>query len=120
MLFVFNITTCVYQIYWQLNTKLVYMSSIQDDHLISLGLVLCVFSSAVSCIFWGSLADCKGPPLTIIVFTILDFAVKIYATLIRSRTGFIISSIALGSTDKTMLILFAPILIDCFGLKVGS
>lgn len=120
MLFVFNITACIYQVYYQLNTKLIYMSTLQDDHLISLGLVLSIFSSAVCSIFWGSLADFKGPPLTIIVFLIVDFAAKIYATLSRSRVGFIISSIALGSTDKTMLILFAPILIDCFGLKVGS
>lgn len=120
MLFLFNITACIYQLYFQLNTKLIYMSSLQDDHLISLGLVLSVLSSAVCSIFWGSLSDWKGPPITIIVFIILDFAGKIFASISRSREGFIASSIFLGATDKTMLILFAPILIDCFGLRVGS
>lgn len=120
MLFIFNMTACIYQVYFQLNTKLIYMSILQDDHLISIGLVLNILSSAICSIFWGTLADCKGPPLTIIVFIILDFAAKIFTSIYKSRTGFIVSSILLGATDKTMLILFAPILIDCFGLRVGS
>lgn len=70
-----------------------------------------ILSSALCSIFWGFLADKKGPPFTIIAFCIADLAVKIFSCLSTSKVSFIISMILLGATDKTMLVLFAPILI---------
>lgn len=120
MLFIMNITGCLFQIYIQLNTKLVYMPILQDDHLISVGLMLIILSSAIFSIGWGFLADKKGPPFTIVTFTIIDLAAKIFACLSRSKLNFILSMIFIGGTDKTMLILFAPILINTFGLRVAT
>lgn len=120
LLFAMNISGCMYQVYVQLNTKLIYMSFLQDDHLISLGLMINIVSSAVCSIAWGALADMKGAPVTIIAFIIVDILIKIYSSIHRTRAGFIISMILLGGTDKTMLVLFGPILINFFGLKVAS
>lgn len=120
MLFILNITGCMFQIYVQLNTKLVYMSILQDDHLISVGLIVIILSSALFGIGWGILADKKGAPVTIIAFIIADLAVKIFACMSKSKLNFILSMILLGGTDKTMLILFAPVLIESYGLKVAT
>ena len=115
-----NITGCLFQVYVQLNTKLVYMPILQDDHLISVGLILIILSSALFSVPWGLLADRQGPPCTIVTFIMIDLAVKIFACICRSKTGFVLSMIFIGGTDKTMLVLFAPILIDSFGLDVAT
>lgn len=115
-----NITGCLFQVYVQLNTKLVYMPILQDDHLISVGLILIILSSALFSVPWGLMADRQGPPCTIITFIIIDLTVKIFACIARSKTGFVLSMIFIGGTDKTMLVLFAPILIDSFGLRVAT
>jgi MFS family permease len=120
LLFVINISACLYQSYVQLYTKLIYMSFLQDDHLISIGLMITIVSSAIFGLFWGHLADKKGPPFAIICFIFIDLIFKIYSSIARSRAGFIIAMILLGSTDKTMLILFGPTLIDCYGLAVAT
>lgn len=96
------------------------MSMLQDDHLISIGLMLIILSSAIFSIAWGFLADRKGATFTIIVFIFLDLAVKIFSCFARTPITFIISMILIGGTDKTMLVLFAPILIDIFGLRVAT
>jgi MFS family permease len=96
------------------------MPFLQDDHLISIGMIVIILSSAIFGILWGLLADKKGPPFAIILFIILDLGSKIFSSLVISRVGFIISMVLLGGTDKAMLILFAPTLIDCFGLRVAS
>lgn len=96
------------------------MPLIQDDHLISVGLVLIILSSAIFSIPWGFLADRKGPAVAIIAFTIVDLSVKLYASFTKSRANYIISMILIGSTDKTMLVLFAPVMIDAFGLEVAT
>lgn len=79
-----------------------------------------IISSVVFSVFWGLLADKKGPPFAIICFSIFDLGFKIYSCITRSRAGFLVSMVLIGATDKTMLILFGPILIDCFGLGVAS
>lgn len=96
------------------------MSSIQDDHLISVGLMVVILSSAIFSIPWGILADQKGPFYVILIFLVLDFLAKIYCSLSRSKLSFILSMVSIGSTDKTMLVIFGPIIIDCFGLKVAT
>lgn len=111
MLFTLNITACLFQTYVQLNTKLLYMPIIEDDHLISVGLMVIILSSALCSIFWGLLADKKGPPFAIIAFCFVDLAVKIFSCVSTSKVAFITSMTLLGATDKTMLVLFAPILI---------
>lgn len=96
------------------------MPMLQDDHLISVGLMLIILSSAVFSIGWGFLADKRGPPFAIIAFIILDLGAKVFASFARSPTAFVISMILIGGTDKTMLVLFAPILIDTFGLRAAT
>ena len=66
------------------------------------------------------LADCKGPFYVILAFLVFDMMAKIFATIVTSKSGFIAAMVLLGSTDKTMLVVFAPIMIDCFGLKVAT
>lgn len=96
------------------------MPIIEDDHLISIGLMLIICSSAAFSVPWGFLADRKGPHVAIWVFMIVDFAVKIFASVSKSKTTYVISMILIGATDKTMLVLFAPIIIDAFGLQVAT
>lgn len=79
-----------------------------------------ILSSAVFSVPWGFLADRKGPSVAIIVFIIVDLAVKIFASVTKSKVCYIISMILIGGTDKTMLVLFAPIIIDAFGLQVAT
>lgn len=50
----------------------------------------------------------------------LDLAFKLYAALDKSKAGFLIGMALVGATDKTMFVLFAPIMIDAFGLKVTT
>lgn len=96
------------------------MPVLEDDHLISLGLMIVILSSALFSIPWGILSDRQGPFYAILLFIVLDLAVKIYAALAKSKAGFIVSMALIGATDKTMFVLFAPIMIDSFGLFVTS
>lgn len=82
--------------------------------------MIIILSSAIFSIPWGMLADSKGPFYVIIAFLILDLLAKIFATLVTSKLGFVLAMVLLGSTDKTMLVVFAPIMIDCFGLKIAT
>ena len=106
--------------YVHLNTKIIYMPILEDDHLISLGLMALTLSSAIFSVPWGFLADKKGPFFAILVFSVLDLAVKLYATLDQSKAGFLIGMTLIGSTEKAMLIFFAPIMIDTFGLQAAN
>lgn len=119
-LFLLNIFSGLYQVYAQINNKIIFMPILEDDHLISIGLMLIILSSAVFSIPWGFLADRKGPFFAIIAFLIIDFAAKIFACFVKDRSWYLISMILIGSTDKTMLVLFGPILIDIYGLKVAT
>lgn len=85
-----------------------------------MGLMIVILSSAIFSIPWGMLADSKGPFYVIISFLVIDLIAKIFATIVTSKSGFVLAMILLGSTDKTMLVVFAPIMIDCFGLKVST
>jgi hypothetical protein len=96
------------------------MPFLQDDHLISVGLMINIVSSAIFSVAWGALADIKGPAITIVLYVIVDLIFKVYSSIHRTKAGFLISMILLGGTDKTMLVLFGPILINFFGLRVAT
>lgn len=82
--------------------------------------MIIIFSSAVFSVPWGFLADKKGPYIAIIMFIIIDFAVKIFSAFVKNRIWYLISMALIGATDKTMLVIFAPILIDIYGLKIAT
>lgn len=77
-------------------------------------------SSAIFSIPWGYLADKKGTSYTILLFIVFDVIVKLFTVLNKSKSGFLLSMAMLGSTEKTMLILFAPIMIDTLGFKIAQ
>lgn len=82
--------------------------------------MLIILSSAIFSVPWGYLADKKGPFVAIIAFLFIDFASKIFACFVKSKAWYLISMVLIGATDKTILVLFGPILIDIYGLEAGT
>jgi MFS family permease len=82
--------------------------------------MLIVISSAICSVPWGILADRKGPVFAVVTFLIVDFLVKIFTSFSENKVWYLISMVFLGSTEKTMLVLFGPILVDVFGLKIAT
>jgi hypothetical protein len=56
---------------------------LQDDHLISVGMVIMIIASIFGGILWGILADKKSPYFAILTFIVVDLLFKIYSSLIK-------------------------------------
>jgi MFS family permease len=82
--------------------------------------MLIILSSAICSVPWGILADKKGPFVAIILFLFLDFSAKLFTSFSSNKIWYLISMVFLGSTEKTLLVIFGPILVDVYGLKVAT
>jgi MFS family permease len=96
------------------------MQILEDDHLLSIGLMLIILSTAICSVPWGILADKKGSVTAIICFLIVDFFSKIFAAFVSNKVWYLISMVLIGATEKTMMVIFGPILVDTYGLKIAT
>jgi hypothetical protein len=74
------------------------MPILEDDHLLSIGLMLIILSSAICSVPWGILADKKGPFITIIAFLVADLSSKIFAAFVCNKIWYLISMVLIGAT----------------------
>lgn len=110
----------IYHVYIQLNLKIIYSEKIQDDHFISNGLTALIVSGLIGAAIWGVLGDKLGAVKMILVYCLIDMGVKIFSSLASNKIMFMISMIFLGFTDKAILTLFGPALIEVYGLGRAS
>ena len=110
----------IYHVYIQLNMKIIYSEKINDDHFISNGMTALIASGLLGSAIWGILGDKYGALKMILIYCFIDMAVKIFSSFANNKITFMLSMILLGFTDKAILTLFGPALIEVFGLNRAS
>ena len=110
----------VFQIYINTNVKLIYMSIVDDDHFLAYSTMVGVFVSTFGAFIWGYLGDHKGFSLALLIFAIMDCAVKLFGCFAKTKVTIMIMFILLGITDKGMLTLMGPGLVSLFGIKMAT
>lgn len=97
--------------------KIIYLPILEDDHFVSAGMTVIIAAGLIGSIYWGFMGDRFGPFVMILAYTIVDLVIKIFSCFIHSKIHFMFAMTFLGFTDKAMLTLFGPALIESFGLK---
>ena len=92
------------------------MDYVENDHLITVGMLIMLGISSVSSVMWGFLADRVKYGHGLLIYFTLDIAIKAYCSTIDTKTGFYIAIVLLGITYLGYLVFVSPILIDRFGL----
>lgn len=100
--------------------KIIYSESIQDDHFISNGMTVLIATGLFGSALWGFCGDRFGAINLVMFYCFLDFAIKFYSCFIHNKITFMFAMTLLGLTDKMILTLFGPALIEAFGLYRAS
>ena len=110
----------LFQIYVNVNVKLIYIQTIQDDHFLGYCVMIGTIISTGGSFIWGYLGDKRGFHESLLLFTLLDCLIKIYSCFAETKMLVLIMFVLLGITDKGMLILMGPGLVSVFGIKMAT
>ena len=79
-----------------------------------------IASGLTGAAIWGFLGDKFGAIKMILLYCLIDLAVKIFSSFAENKLTFMVSMILLGLTDKAVLTLFGPALIEIYGFRRAS
>ena len=68
----------LFQIYINLNIKLIYMPIINDDHFLVFCAITCQAVAIFGAFIWGFIGDFKGIYTSLLIFTSFDLLIKVY------------------------------------------
>lgn len=100
--------------------KIIYAETIKDDHFISGGMTAEIAAGLVGSAIWGFCGDRWGAIKMVVLYCFVDFIIKFYSCFANNKPTFMAAMILLGFTDKAILTLFGPSLIEAYGLFRAS
>lgn len=101
----------LYIVYLLNNIKLIYISSINDDHFLGYALVATTVTSIVGTFIWGFVAHQRGLAFTMLVLVGVDTAVKVFGLFADDKPTLFILMFMIGLTSRGMMTIAGPGLI---------
>lgn len=120
LIFILSLLSGVYQIFLNMNIKIIYMPLLNNDLFLVYCVVVSTALSIAGALFWGYFADSKGFYPALLVFTVLDCVVKILGSFARSEVTVMMLFIGLGFVDKAMITIIGPGLVKIFGIQTAT
>lgn len=115
-IFFISFLTGIYQIFLNMNLKIIYMPIVHDDRFLVFCAISATAASIVGAFVWGYIADKQSFYLLLLIFTGLDFLIKIYGSFALTKAGIMVLFILIGFVDKAMLTVMGPGLVKIFGI----
>lgn len=119
-IFLISFITGVYQIFLNLNIKIIYMPILQDDRFLVYCVMFSTFASILGAFFWGYIGDNKNFYSTLLIFSIFDLLVKIYGKFATNKLTIFLLFIFIGFIDKGMITIMGPGLVKIFGIETAT
>ena len=105
-----------FEVFLVLNVKLIYQSTIQDDHFLSYATIVSSIVGIFGAFVWGYLGDSKGFGSTVLFIVIIDLFIKIYSDFAQTKPFVMIMFVLIGVTSRSLSTTAGPGLVEIFGL----
>lgn len=93
------------------NIKLIFISSINDDHFLGYSLIAHTVAAIVGTFIWGFVADKKGIAKTMLFLAIVDSIIKFFGLFADNKPTLLILMFSIGLTSRGMMTIAGPGLI---------
>lgn len=119
-IFLISFLTGIYQIFLNMNLKIIYMPIVNDDRFLVYCAISATIASIVGAFIWGYIADRQNFFVVLIIFTTLDFFIKVYGRFAFTKASIMLLFIFIGVVDKAMVTVMGPGLVKIFGLDIAT
>ena len=98
----------LYEVQLVLNLKIVYLPVVEDDHFLTYCIVILAIFGVVSAYGWGHVCDKKGIGFCMLLFVILDTALKLFSLVTQNKATLVILMMLVGLETKALGTFVAP------------